>query len=154
MSHTILVPALLALFGLTTPTLQAGPTADLAAQATLPISSAGQVLGQPFTLKVGQTARLTDARLSVRFNGVAEDSRCPKGVQCVWAGRFVASMTLTRTDDGSTQDLELTLGQPQDVLGYSVTLNAASPSPSKDQPTPSESDYVLTLTIGQSQSSS
>lgn len=60
---------------------------------------------------------------------VLEDSRCPKGVQCVWAGRVRIS---TRIVLGSgSQTRELTLGQPQQVADGSLELVEVSPSPIK-----------------------
>jgi hypothetical protein len=45
-------------------------------------------LGEQFTLKVGQRARIDPAGLSVRFVDVVADSRCPSNalIQCVWEG--------------------------------------------------------------------
>ena len=43
-------------------------------------------LGQPFSLRVGQRIGLKRAGLRIRFVAVTEDSRCPAGVTCVWAG--------------------------------------------------------------------
>ena len=37
-------------------------------------------LGQEFTLKLGQSARIQSEGLTLTFNDVSEDSRCPSGV--------------------------------------------------------------------------
>lgn len=42
--------------------------------------------GQPFSLRVGESARTDDGALVIGFEGVTADSRCPKGERCVWAG--------------------------------------------------------------------
>lgn len=104
-------------------------------------------LDQPFALTLGRTAHFAEESISLTFDGVVEDSRCPTGVLCVWAGRFVAAVTLTSAD-GAKESLELTLGQPAPLLDYSVELLAATPRPSKDAPRPNEEDYVLTLVVG------
>jgi hypothetical protein len=44
------------------------------------------VLGQPFTIRIGQTATVAGTNLTVRMLAVPADSRCPTDVQCVWAG--------------------------------------------------------------------
>jgi hypothetical protein len=49
-------------------------------------------LDQPFTLHVGQAARLAKSDLDLYFRRVAADSRCPRGVQCIQAGEAVAIM--------------------------------------------------------------
>ena len=53
-------------------------------------------VGQNFTLKAGAFAQTPDGGLRVGFVGVTADSRCPKGVQCVWAGDGVAQVWLQR----------------------------------------------------------
>ena len=37
-------------------------------------------LGQAFSLKLGQTARITSEDLTLTFRSVRQDSRCPSGV--------------------------------------------------------------------------
>jgi hypothetical protein len=38
------------------------------------------------TLKVGEAAQLAGGVLTLTFDEVTGDSRCPKDVDCVWAG--------------------------------------------------------------------
>jgi hypothetical protein len=101
-------------------------------------------LGTPFDIKLGQTVSFADAPLALTFNDVTEDSRCPTGVSCVWAGRFIAAMTLTR--QGAAEQFKLSLDKPVSVHGYSVQLSAALPAPGKDG-APDLDDYVLTVTL-------
>lgn len=110
------------------------------------IQPANAAVHQIVDLKVGQTLRFPDESIRLTFNNVVEDSRCPAKTSCVWAGRFVASMTLERDDDMATT-LEITLDEPTIVYGYSVQLLDASPSPTVNDPTPDEDDYVLTLAL-------
>jgi len=63
-------------------------------------------LNAAFDLAVGQTARLDGEGLSIRFVTVESDSRCPQGVQCVWAGE--AKCRLLVSKDGRQQELEIT----------------------------------------------
>ena len=44
-------------------------------------------LNEEFSLSVGQYAVVSGENLKIKFNEVTEDSRCPKDVICVWAGR-------------------------------------------------------------------
>ena len=53
-------------------------------------------LGQEFTLKPGQSASLPDDALRVRFDSVSNDSRCPRGVTCIWEGDAVVSISASR----------------------------------------------------------
>ncbi len=43
-------------------------------------------LGQEFTLPINRTAIIASENLSIKFDKVTTDSRCQKGVVCVWAG--------------------------------------------------------------------
>lgn len=44
------------------------------------------VVDRPFVLQVGQSATWAEGALSLHFEEVLLDSRCPKGEQCVLAG--------------------------------------------------------------------
>lgn len=65
---------------------------------------------------------------------VVEDSRCPAGAQCVWAGRLVVE---TRIDGPDwLERVELTLGEPITVRGHRLTLVSAVPEPQAEVPIP------------------
>jgi hypothetical protein len=102
-------------------------------------------LGEPFELKFGETAQMVDDRVSVTFDGVVEDSRCPLDVQCVWAGRFIAALSAA-LPDGTRQAFELQLGASEGVLGYDIALHEVLP-PRTEGTTPSDDSYALTLTV-------
>jgi len=75
--------------------------------------------------RIGETVRL--GSVTIRPTAVVEDSRCPSGVQCVWAGRVRIAAELNGTPS------ELTLNVPQAVTGAgSVTLVEVYPAPRKD----------------------
>ena len=59
------------------------------------------------TIALGPTAML-------RYDGVA-DSRCPPGVQCVWAGELAYKFTLTNA--GAKEMFGLTSARPTPVPG-------------------------------------
>ena len=46
------------------------------------------VLGEPFEIKIGKSVAISAQKLDVSFERVNEDSRCPKDVNCVWAGQI------------------------------------------------------------------
>jgi hypothetical protein len=63
---------------------------------------------------------------------VLEDSRCPKDVQCVWAGQLRLSV---RVHLGSRDEMhELTLGTPLPVADGSLELVEAIPQPVAGDP--------------------
>ncbi|VVT14561.1 conserved exported hypothetical protein [Erythrobacter sp. EC-HK427] len=56
---------------------------------------------------------------------VVEDSRCPINARCVWPGRLVVE---TRVDGaGWRETVPLTLGDPQRVRGWSISLVSGEP---------------------------
>ncbi len=75
--------------------------------------------------RLGEPARFSGLTLTPVM--VAEDSRCPTGATCVWAGRARVS-TAVATVDGSEIRV-LTLGTPLAVGDRSVTLVDLCPTP-------------------------
>jgi hypothetical protein len=66
---------------------------------TSPPTTAGArtvTLGQSFTLGLGQPVTVSGPGLTVTFAALVEDSRCPIGSQCIWAGRAVISLTVAK----------------------------------------------------------
>ena len=79
-----------------------------------------------------------------------QDSRCPDGVSCVWAGE--AKVTLTAQDEGEVQPhrLVLTLDDQNNNRGetgkYTIQLFGVNPYPQAGQPTARE-EYVVQLGV-------
>lgn len=63
-------------------------------------------LNEEFSLSIGQSAFVGGENLELGFRGVVEDSRCPKDVTCVWAGRVNCLVELERA--GSSSHVTLT----------------------------------------------
>ena len=107
-------------------------------------------VNQEFNLRVGQEATVAGEKLKVKFVSVANDSRCPKDVTCVWAGN--AEVLIQADSNGKTADLKLnTMGAanfPKEAkhLGYTIVLIKLSPQPSKDKGI-KPGDYEATLLI-------
>ncbi len=81
-------------------------------------------------LRIGETGNVDGPKVTPL--AVLEDSRCPQGVQCVWAGRVRIT---ARIDLGSgSQSRDLTLGEPQQVADGTLTLVEVLPAKRKDQP--------------------
>ncbi|WP_271392313.1 hypothetical protein [Aequorivita sinensis] len=47
--------------------------------------------------------------VSVKFLEVIEDSRCPEGVNCIWAGRAIVKAEVT--SNGKTEEVTLIFGE-------------------------------------------
>ena len=107
-------------------------------------------LGQEFNLRVGQQATVDGARFKVRFASVANDSRCPANVTCVWAGN--AEVLIEAEASGRRANLKLNThggaNFPKEVRHrqYSVELVALGSNSGKNSETKA-TDYVATLVI-------
>lgn len=87
-------------------------------------------LGEHFELAYGATATCTCDSLSVKFQKVVEDSRCPSDVECVWAGRIVIELEVVI--DGVAQTVTLSSEnneEPATVGNYVITMGAVTPYP-------------------------
>jgi hypothetical protein len=107
-------------------------------------------LNRAFTLDVGQTVSVDDAELSIKFVRVAEDSRCPSDVQCVWAGN--GQIEIETRDDGQRTTLSLNTmeGAKEVVVGqHRIRLLALDPSPVAGQTIP-QRNYRATLQVTRS----
>jgi len=92
--------------------------------------------------------RVDDGRLAIRFNSLEEDSRCPIGVDCVWAG--VGVITVRVEETGAEPELLklATTGQAMTVNHgtYGIKLHALWPYPRFDR-IDSAREYVATLLV-------
>ncbi len=107
-------------------------------------------LDQPFKLAYAHEALLESEALTLKFVSIDEDSRCPSGGQCAWAGQ--ARITLRATKAGAEPTLlAFTLygAETAAYQGYSVQLLQLDPFPSV-QHTPTPDEYRATLVISQS----
>lgn len=101
----------------------------------------------PSMVKLGHHAAATLADgLKLEFADALEDSRCPQGVQCVWAGR--ARIGLLASKPGTeARRFELSLPGPAQVyLEYGIQLVALDPFPASGRHA-APGDYVATLSI-------
>lgn len=111
-----------------------------------PTSQIKANLGQQFSLSINQTAVISGENLRVKFLYV-NDSRCPTGATCIWAGEAKADIQVR---DGGTANL--TLVEP----GYSANNSQryktyefyfqVQPYPALDNPI-ADADYRLVLTV-------
>ena len=103
-------------------------------------------LGQPFDLRSGASAML-DGGLTITFDRVASDSRCPMNALCVWAGDAVVAVSISQGIGGPVpRELHTNAaGSEMSYLAYSIKLLALAPYPRTDRQIP-PGDYVATFT--------
>ena len=82
--------------------------------------------GQEFNLEAGQSASIVGENLKIRFIEVTNDSRCPQGATCIWAGEAGCLVEIT----DSESSLSRTLVQPgfsrpakTDFKEYEITFD-------------------------------
>jgi len=109
--------------------------------------SAHPSLGEEFELAVHQTAQISAEKISVTFQQVLEDSRCPVDVTCIWAG--LAEVSLQVSVSGQERELSLSTSPPENSAvfeNYAFWLILVSPVPRSDQNIDS-SAYFVTVRV-------
>ncbi len=84
----------------------------------------------------GENKFLKEYDMNVTFKGISEDSRCPKGVNCIWAGVAIAQVEVMGV---ATRPMVLNLATEENegrkhqrsssFNGYTVTLAEVTPYP-------------------------
>lgn len=100
-------------------------------------------------LAPGASKRVPDTDLTVKFEAVVSDSRCPTGAQCVWAGDVAVriQMTVVNTPP-ATAVLHLNPSSAREVVhgGWRIQLVDVTPAPTVEGRARAE-DYRVTLRI-------
>jgi hypothetical protein len=116
----------------------------------LPGKSA-DALGPLAELGMGETVQVEG--LTVQAVGIAEDSRCPASVNCVWSGQAVVELAIT-VPGGDAQQVSLKLlgngmklEEPTPIDGgWQVQLVEVTPYPATPDGIPTE-DYRITVRL-------
>ena len=105
-------------------------------------------LGSIFSLAMGQTARLSSEGLSIQFEAVLEDSRCPVDVQCVWAGNAKVSIQIQQTGQTSQTLILNSNLEPREVAyeAFLIRYEDLAPQPRSDSQIP-RGKYRLSLSV-------
>ena len=132
---------------MTAPTLPAKPTPSIVNQ---PANATGTVT---VTLAPGQNIFVKEHRLNLTFDKVLNDSRCPTGVQCIWAGNATVAVT-AMTTASRPQTLYLSIGalrgdlrQTQRFANRDITLTALSSAPVSSQSAATTTSNLPTITL-------
>jgi hypothetical protein len=84
--------------------------------------------GQPFSIGVGETVTVAAEGLTVTYQDVIQDSRCPPGVQCIVAGDAIIAVTLAkRGSPSATLTLDTAVPGPVRYLSYGIELVQLGP---------------------------
>lgn len=120
----------------------------LAGGAQQPNAGTKAPLGEEFRIKIGKEA--TIKKLRIKFITVNSESRCPTGVQCIWAGNAAIVVEVTRKNKKPMQATlnTNTAAGPNEFKykGNKIRLIALNPYPKIDQQ-PNEKDYEAILIV-------
>lgn len=124
------------------------PTATPTPEPT--VTSPAFALDQPFTLHTGQA--ITAEGLTVRFDGVIEDSRCPTKVVCAWSGRASVNVMIKRANQPELAYILSTRSSPTPTerlfyLDYTLTLSDVTPRPEEPGSTIPADQYAATFIV-------
>jgi hypothetical protein len=105
-------------------------------------------LDKEFTLAPGDTMSIEGASLSVRFNQITGDNRCPADVVCVLGGS--ADVSITTVWEQSTRNYVLRTGDMKPVQHdrYTIALVQVQPYPFSVRTIPPD-EYRVTLKVTQ-----
>lgn len=106
------------------------PASPDAPAGTAAQDAAPAALGDTVRVALGQAASFDNGRLSVTFEAVEQDSRCPADVVCVSAGDAEARFRLRVGERVAGTTLHIH-GEPKQVeyFGYRVALATVDPYP-------------------------
>ena len=120
--------------------------------ATL-VAAIPAIAKQPGEKRISLSARqertVPQFGMKIKFLDVLEDSRCPEGRQCVWAGNAKVRIAVW-TGRQKPLILEVNSGlQPQVVNygRYEIRLAALDPRPTADNGKPAKGGYQATFTL-------
>jgi hypothetical protein len=119
---------------------------EAAPKSSLPVLRAKA----PVQIQPGREALVDGTEGRIRFVRVIEDSRCPRGVTCAWAGRARVELALRDGASSPERKVELEVGAEDkdrvEILGQTVVAFALEPHPTAKAPK-ANGDYRLRLGI-------
>jgi hypothetical protein len=102
---------------------------------------------QVITLAVGES-RVLPGGVKVGVVAVPNDSRCPSGVQCIWAGSAAVAISIGFEKADTTATVNSGIDPKTfSYRGWHVVLRQVSPAPTAGQGVPTE-QYRVTLGVG------
>ncbi len=103
-------------------------------------------------MSIGEQVRFADAPMTLAFEDVSEDSRCPTKVNCFWIGRATVELTLEQAGESPVSFTLSTKHSPKPtdrtLIGdYGVRLLALEPRPELPDPPLDKQRYVATFKV-------
>ena len=99
------------------------------------------------TIKAGQAKTESRSKLKIKFISVIEDSRCPEGVNCIWAGNAKIKVEIKSSRTTKIFEFNTGMGPKGDILdGWAINLEELTPYP-KNNITTDPKRYQAKFTI-------
>jgi len=104
-------------------------------------------------LKLGEQTAVGDGALQILFKSVINDSRCPRGVECVWAGQAKVLLQLEKKGEKAVE-VQLTTPwlsearpNPSEAAyaGYLIQLKSLAPYPGETN----KVDTAVTIVVSE-----
>lgn len=105
-------------------------------------------LGEPFSIRIDETAIIPSDNITVTLLNVTDDSRCPSDVTCVWAGTAHADISIKKNDAVKMTTVEL--GQGDSIFDYTVSFQKLEPYPKTTNPI-TQDQYAATFVVTKSE---
>jgi hypothetical protein len=93
-------------------------------------------------LRVGEKRSI--GGLGIELTRIINDSRCPMGAICVWAGEVEVQVRLSVDDQGQTVNLR-SAGPSHTFGNYRISIGGVEPT--RTQALPTEGDYRITFEV-------
>ena len=105
-------------------------------------------LNREFTVKKGAEVVVNGEKLRIKFDSVNSDSRCPTGVQCVWAGNAAVTIEVATKHKKPVKATLNTTSNPREIAykAYKIKLIKLTPHPVHNQ-TIDPKNYEATLIV-------
>jgi hypothetical protein len=100
-------------------------------------------------LRVGESAFAGHRTLALGFEAVTADSRCAKGVVCIWEGDATVRLWLQHGSDArEVRELHTSTRAPDaaDYAGWNIHLLRLDPAPVAERSI-AQGDYIATLQV-------
>ena len=119
------------------------------------VDTTSKALPTDVKLHPGQSVLLPHEGYTITFERVTQDSRCPIGVECIWAGDGAAKLEVKDKTGAVREDTLHTTLNPQSVQlqQINIRLKTLDPYPVYDVPRDT-SKYVVTLRISRAENDS
>jgi hypothetical protein len=95
----------------------------------------------------GGEKTISGSGIKIKFLDVLDDSRCPTGQTCIWAGNAKIKISVYSGRRASTFELNSNLSpQVATIGGYEIKLSALEPRPGKHGK-PDSKRYIAVFTV-------